>query len=130
MSSYNVKAIFTSLPFDPALKTIHDKLQQDTMLPNRTSLSIPNIMSLQHFCLKSTFFTFQGKYYEQVKGAAMGSPLSPVIINLFMEDFKTRALRSLPNQPRIWLRFFNDTFVIHNAEHTQQFLSHLNFLDP
>ena len=30
---------------------------------------------------------------------------------------------------RIWLRFVDDTFIVHKAEHTQ-FLSHLNSLDP
>ena len=49
-------------------------------------------MSLQRCCLKSTFFTFQGKYYEQVKVAAMGSPLSAVVAYLSMENFETRAL--------------------------------------
>ena len=37
-------------------------------------LSIPNIMSLLSFCLKRIFFTLQGKYYQLVKGAAIGSP--------------------------------------------------------
>ena len=103
MSSYNVKALLTSVPVDPALNIKHNKLQQDTTLPNRTQLSIPN-----------TFLTFQGKYYEQVE-CCHGSPLSPVIANLFLEDFKTRALSSSPNPPRIWLRFVDDTFIIHRA---------------
>ena len=86
--------------------------------------------SLLSFCLKGTFFTFQGKFYEQVKGAATGYPLSPVIANLFMEDFETKALSSSPNPFSIWLKFVSDTFVVHKTEHTQQFLTHLNSLDP
>ena len=65
-----------------------------------------------------------------VKGAAMGSPLSPVVANLFMEDFEIRALNPSPNPQGIWLRFVDNTFVIHRAEQTQQFLTHLNSLDP
>ena len=113
----------------PCTKYHTKKLQWETTLQNRSPLSIPNIMSLLRFCLKRTFFTIQGKSYRQVKVAAMGSPLTPVVANLILEDFKTRALCSLPHLPRIWLRFV-DTFVIHRAEHTQQFLTHLNFLDP
>ena len=91
MSSYDVKALCTSVAVDPALNIIHSKLQQDTTLHSRTPLSTHNIMSLIEFCLKSTFFSFQGKYYEQVQGAVMGFLLSPVVANLFMEDFETRA---------------------------------------
>ena len=130
MSSYNVKTLLTSVPVDLALNIIHNKLQQDTTLPNRTPLSTSNIMSLLSSYLKCTFFTIQCKYNEQLKGAAMGSPLSPVIANIFMEDFETKALSSLANPPRIWLRFVNDPFVIHKAEHTQHFLTHLNSYDP
>ena len=130
MSSYDVKALFTSVPVDPSLYIIHKKIQQDTTLPSGTLLSIPNIMCLLRLCLKSTFFTFQGKYYKQVKGAAMGSPLSPLVASLFREDFETRTLSSSSNPPRIWLRFVDDTFVIHKAEYTQQFLTYINSLDP
>ena len=85
-SSYDVKA----------LNIICSKLQHDTTLHSRTPLSTHNMMSLVEFFLKSTFSTFQGKYYEWVQGAAMGPPLSTVVANLFMEGFKTRALNSSP----------------------------------
>ena len=45
-----------------------------------------------------------------------------------MDDFK--ALSTFPNHPRIWLRYVDDIFVAHKAEHIQQFLIHLNSLDP
>jgi hypothetical protein len=33
-----------------------------------------------------------GQFYEQMDGVAMGSPLSPVIPNFFMEDFEKKAI--------------------------------------
>ena len=54
-------------------------------------MSIPQIVTLLEFCLKNTYFLFQGKYYEQVYGAAMGFPISPLIANLFMEEFEVKA---------------------------------------
>ena len=53
----------------------------------------------------STYFTFQEKFYEQVEGAAMGSPISPIVGNLYMEDFEMRALNTAP-QPAVldWLK--------------------------
>ena len=85
--------------------TGHNTQQQDPTFHS-------NIMSLLRFCLKGTHFTFQGKYYKHIKGNAMRSLLSPLVANLFMEDFQTRALGSSPNPLRVWLRFVDDTFVI------------------
>ena len=38
---------------------------------------------------------FQGKYYEQVQGAAIGSPTNPLIANMFMEESEVKALSSI-----------------------------------
>ena len=80
---------------------------------------LPSLSSV----LKNTFFTFQGKYYEQVQGVAVEFPISPIVANLIMEGFKARA-------PQIQLRYVDETFVVHKAEHSQQFLTHLNSHSP
>ena len=99
ITSFDVKALFTSEPVHPAIQIVKQRLQQDTTLPQRTSMSIPQITSLLEFCLTNTYFLFQGKYYEQVQGAAMGFPISPLIANIFMEDFEVKALSSTPPPP-------------------------------
>ena len=64
--------------------------------------------------------------YEQVKGAAMGSPLSPIVANLFMEDLETKALATAPFTPKIWKRFVDDTFTIIQRADKDAFLEHIN----
>ena len=66
---------------------------------------------------------------EQVEGAAMGSPISPIVANLFMENFEMRALQSSPNPPLLWKRFVDDTFIINNKAHKEEFLTHINSVD-
>ena len=97
ISSYDVKVLFTSVPVDPAINIVQQRLTKDPTLTQRTQMSIPQIVTLLEFCLKNTYFLFQGKYYEQVHGAAMGSPISPLIANLFMEEFEAKALQSAPH---------------------------------
>ena len=99
---YVVKPLFRSVPVDPALDIICGRLQQDPLLHSRTSLSIHNIITLLEFCLKSTLFTFRGKYYEQVPGAAMGSLISPLVANHFMENFEARALGTVMYGSAVW----------------------------
>ena len=77
--SYDVKALFTSVPIKPALKIIQKLLEEDQTLPQRTTMTVNNITCLLEFCLTGTYFTFQEKFYEQVEGAAMGSPISPIV---------------------------------------------------
>ena len=70
-----------------------------------------------------------GKMYEQVKGAAMESPLSPIVANLFMEDLETRALATSPSTPKMWKRFVDDTFTIIQKADKDAFLDHINSID-
>ena len=95
--SYDVKALFTSVAIQPPLNIIMKLLEEDTELQQRTSMTVKHITCLLEFCLRSTYFTFQDKYYEQVEGAAMGSPISPVVANLYMENFEVTAINTSPH---------------------------------
>ena len=72
-------------------------LSMTRIFNKETTMAIQHIISLLEFCLRSTCFVFQGKYYEQVEGVAMGSPLSAIVANIFMKDFETKALETPPH---------------------------------
>ena len=40
----------------------------------------------------------------------MGSPLSPIVANLYMESFEVEPIRSAPLPPYRWKIFVDDTF--------------------
>jgi hypothetical protein len=63
---------------------------------------------------------------------AMGSSLSPIVSNIFMEHLERFALDSAQFKPSLWHRYVDDTFVVwpHGPERLQDFLSHLNSLRP
>ena len=60
----------------------------------------------------------------------MGSPVSPIVANLYMEYFKQKALRITTHPPRLWLRHVDHTFLIQKEEHKEHFLEHINSVDP
>ena len=74
MVSFDVEALFTSVPIEPAISIIKKHLEEDKDLHQRTAMTVKQISCLLEFCLRTTYFTFQGKMYEQVKGAVMGLP--------------------------------------------------------
>ena len=92
-------------------------------------MKVEHIISLLEFCLKTTYFQFQGRFFEQLQGAAMGSPISPIVANLFMEDFEIKAINSAIDRPRIWKRFVDDTFVVIDSTRKENFLKHINNMD-
>ena len=128
--SYDVAALFTSVPIQPVINIIKEKIARDTELHKRTSMNINHITTLLEFCLTSTSFVFQGQYYQQMEGAAMGSPLSPIVANIFMEKFEKDALDTAPHSPSLWKRYVDDTFVIQEEQYKEEFFQHLNSIDP
>ena len=129
LMSFDVKALFTSVPIQPAIQVIKKLLEEDQDLKQRTSMSVDNIVSLLEFYLRSTYFTFKGTFYEQQEGAAMGSPISPIVANLYMEDLETKAIQSAQNQPSFWRRFLDNTPTIMKSSQVESFLHHLNSID-
>ena len=130
LTSYDVTALYTSVPIDPALKIIKPLLEKDEKLSDRTVLLVQIIIELLRFCLHNTYFSFQNKFYEQVEGVAVGSPVSLILANPYMEYFEGKALQSASHPPRYWFRFVDDTWVIQQKAHKQAFLDHVNSIDP
>ncbi|XP_072041173.1 uncharacterized protein [Amphiura filiformis] len=130
ITSYDVTALFTCIPPDFALKVVKECLESDNTLSERTNLKVEQIVELVEICLNTTYFSYKGKYFKQQHGCAMGSPVSPIVVNLCMESFEQQALKSYPGtKPRVWLRFVDDTFVILNRSELDGFFEHINSVD-
>ena len=95
--SYDVTALFTSVPVDMALEVITERLQEDDTLASRTEMTIPMIVDRDPRLLSEydLFHIFAG--YQQSHGAAMGSPISPLVANCFLEQFDKSAICTAPH---------------------------------
>ena len=56
----------------------------------------------------------------------MGSGISPVVANIFMEYVERQALTSFRKPPKIWIRYVDDIFCIINYSMIDEFLQHIN----
>ena len=128
--SYDVTALFTCTPVNETINIIEERLHNDVTLPERTDLSVDQIVELLRFLLTTTYFQYDGEFYNQLEGAAMGSPVSPLTANIFMEDFECKTLSSYPNPPRFWGRYVDDTMVIIQRCEIENFTNHINSLHP
>ena len=61
----------------------------------------------------------------------MDSSVSPVVANLYMEEFEKKALSNAPNPPYLlWLRYVDDKFVVIHEYNIESFTRHINSIDP
>ena len=59
----------------------------------------------------------------------MGSAMSSIVVNLYMEDFEQRIWLSFKT-PRIWIRFVDNTFIIISKSESDSFFKYINEIDP
>ena len=103
-------------------------------LERRIDKSVPSdvIADLITFILKSNTLSFDDKFYHQIKGTAMGTPMAVNFANLFMSKFETDLLRDYQKEyhkgPVMWIRYIDDIFFVwdHDQDTLKHFLSYCN----
>ena len=131
MVSLDVVSLFTKVPVDETLIVVREKLTADPSLEERTCIPVDNLMEMLTFCVETTYFGMGSDIYRQEEGLAMGSPLSPVLANVYMEYFEEMALGSTPLKPSMWLRYVDDTFILWpHQEDVQVLMDHVNSIRP
>ena len=71
-----------------------------------------------------------GEYYQQNEGAAMGSPVSPIVANIFMEWFENNVMTTYHTPPRLWKRYVDDTLCIIKDQEINEFYDFINQFHP
>ena len=129
--SLDVVSLFTKVPTDETLAVVRNKLAADPLLEERTCIPIDNLMDMLTFCVETTYIGMGSDIYRQEEGLAMGSPLLPVLANIYMEYFEEMALGSTSLKPYMWLRYVDDTFILWPHQEDVQILrDHVNSIRP
>ena len=86
--SFDICSLFTTIPLNETIDLVV-KLIFDNK-PNIQSTKI-NFKTLFQFATSGTHILFDGNYYDQIDGVAIGWGLGPVLANLFY-DFLQKAM--------------------------------------
>ena len=130
MVPFDVVSLFTSIPTNLSLQVIQKRLQQDTLLTQRTHMSITNIIKLLDFVLQNSFSTYKNEYYQQISGCAMGSPVSATVADIIMEHVEETAISTAPHPPRWRFRYVDDSHSCLKKTQVNEFHDHLNSINP
>ncbi|XP_070577734.1 uncharacterized protein [Ptychodera flava] len=131
-NSHDVVSLFTNTPIDYALDIIKERLVGDSKLKSRTLLSVDDIIELLKFIVNTTYFVFREQIYQQLFGTAMGSPVSPIVANLFMEHLEQQAIVTAPLncKPSLWKRYVDDILEKIKKGEVDNLTEHINKVDP
>ncbi|CAJ0964821.1 unnamed protein product [Ranitomeya imitator] len=79
LGSIDVEALYSSIPHEVGLRGVNYFLQQRSVACREHNNFV---MSLLKYILTHNAFKFDGKYYHQLRGTAMGCPCAPSYANL------------------------------------------------
>ena len=88
-------------------------------MSERTALNVETIITLLRFCLNSTAFHFNNQHYSQIEGVAKGSLVSPVMADIFMDDFESKVLANFKDTPPTWKRFVDNVIQLSKRERSR-----------
>ena len=88
MASLDVDSLFTNIPLEETIDICVDNLYSDNEYTS--NIAKHNFCNFLNIATKETFFMFNNKYYKQVDGVAMGSPLDPALVKIFMCSFESK----------------------------------------
>ena len=128
MCSFDVESLFTNIPLEETLQICLDTLYRDSEI---SEPAMPEGL-LRKLLVKATTeveFSFDGVMYRQIDGVAMGSPLGPVLANIFMGFCEAKV--PTERWPLFYRRFVDDTFAVFESESgSLDFFRLLNGLHP
>ena len=74
------------------------------------------LKKLFEFATSGTYVLFQGTFYDQIDGVAMGSPLGPVLTNLSMGYYETLWLNSFQKcEISLYRQYADDILCLFNC---------------
>ena len=84
------------------------------------------------FAISKTNFLFNGRVYDQIDGVAMGSPLSPIFVNLFMRNYEKDWLDGYVGEGPSFYRSYVDDMLVafQNEMNVVSCLRYLNERHP
>ena len=113
--SYDVTRLFTTTPLQ---ETVNIDL----------NVTRKELKKLFLFATSQTRFICNSKFYNQINGVALGSPVAPVLANIFMGFLESKWLNEYKfNKAKFYLRSIED--ILPAFDNEQDLLNFLNLLN-
>ncbi|CAF1534998.1 unnamed protein product, partial [Didymodactylos carnosus] len=128
--NFDVDNLYTNVPVHEAIEITLDMLFKRPTPPPRP-FTRPQLKRLLEIAVCDIPFRFLDKIYIQIDGVAMGSPLGPILADLFMSNIEQKLNKFSANKPLVWIRCVDDIFCIFKKQQNiNDFLMRINKWHP
>ena len=128
--SLDVVSLFTNVPVDETIDICVDLLynSEDRSPPKIKRDDFKELLTL---AVKDNCFVYNGHLYVQKDGVAMGSPLGPVLANIFLCSLEKKYFEKHEDFPMYYRRYVDDTFCVFNdRDSAVRFFEYINTVHP
>ena len=127
MVSFDVKSLYTNVPLKETINIVADYVysKESRCKPPLTKSIFKKLLTL----VTQGNFMFNGKFYRQIDGLAMGGPLGPSLANFFLAHLERTKFDKCPFefQPKQYYRYIDDVFAIFGeGQSHEDFLKFIN----
>ena len=130
MVSFDVVSLFTNIPLDETIDICMNRLYHEN-ITSPPDIPEGDFRILLERAAKGSCFMFNGKLYMQLDGVAMGSPLGPVLANIFLCHMEEKFMIKNRYFPLFYRRYVDDTFALFKTKRSADlFFQFLNTLHP
>ena len=127
--SFGVSAFFTSISVPDVLQLINSKISTYTNFINVCNIPTEIFIKLLEFTITNCIICFNRKFYKLLQGGAMGSPVSPIIANIYLEYFETLAIPTSIALIKWWIRYVDDVHSATRKDKVNKLQEHLSSMD-
>ncbi|CAF3353726.1 unnamed protein product [Rotaria socialis] len=122
--------LYTMIPQTEGILAIK-KMLDYLNLKQINGLKIETIIRLCRFVVRNNYFSYDSKYYHQIRGGAMGSPLTLTIANAYMFFFERDIVKQINNSNGLYIRYIDDIFITINwsSQHLEKQIDRWNKFD-
>ncbi|CAF3713387.1 unnamed protein product [Rotaria socialis] len=129
--TFDITNLYTMLPQEESLEILAEFLREHGC-QQIDGVSIETIIELARLVLKENVFVYDGKFYRQIIGGAMGSPFTLTLANIFMWKWERQTILSKLPSHELYGRYIDDVIFTSNESETtiKEWLDFANQFHP
>ncbi|CAF1936052.1 unnamed protein product [Rotaria magnacalcarata] len=117
LASLDVQDMFTNIPLTSAVDLVINRIENSTTF-NESTLSKTDLKKLLILSFSNNSTEFNKKIYKQKRNLPMGNCLSPILADLYLDDYISKHLSKVNREQKLF-RYVGNILIITKMTHIE-----------